>query len=1070
MKRMLINATQPEELRVALVDGQWLYDLDIENRLKEQRKANIYKGKITRIEPSLEAAFVEYDKGRNGFLPLKEISREYFLKQPNEIDGRIRIKDVVKEGMEVIVQVDKEERGNKGAALTTFISLAGRYLVLMPNNPRAGGISRRIDGDDRSELKDALSQIEIPNGMGIIVRTAGVGRSAEELQWDMNYLTTLWNNIQEAANQSTAPAFLFQESNVIIRAIRDYLRPDIGEVIVDDIAAYNQAADFVQMVMPNYRSKVKLYEKSVPLFNHYQIEGQIETAFEREVKLPSGGSIVIDVTEALVSIDINSSRATKGGDIEETALQTNLEAADEIARQLRLRDMGGLVVIDFIDMQPVRNQRAVENRVRDALKMDRARVQVGRISRFGLLEMSRQRLRPSLGETTSKVCPRCSGQGTIRGTKSIALSILRLVEEEAQKERSAEIRAVVPVPVATYLLNEKRKSISDIENRHQTRVTVLPNTEMVTPHYEVTRLRDDDDTSEISYTIELNHQEDQDDSSAPTAPVAMPKPVVQQLAPSQPAPEPVKQAPAKTAEGPSLIARIIDALKSLFAPEEEAKPATKGNQRSHQKKRNANTGNRNNRNRKPRDRDRDGDETSDNRKQQRDARSDSGKRDSNNRDNNNRDSNSRDNNGRDNNRNDRRRSRRRKDESGRSSESDTQVQASVDNTSASEDKPARRPANRRGRPQERQRGPLPEVEAGLQQADDGLDTSEELLDSVENLTADTDQENTPAKEGGSSRRRRRSRGRRGERNADSTSENSPELQETQTDEANATPENAEKPVPEATSTINQLETQLDNADAALSDALSELEGALHEARQEHEANAVREAAAAKALLSTAPADNIVAEAETSPETNPAPEADTAPETATAKQQPQSQNAPDSETSVGASPDTANDSSDSDTEIVESAEVQVEAATEEDKPADTAPTPNVADAPSESAAGDAVEIAETVEADSVEPAESAPVVAQDEAAAPASSTNTAIASDEPSEPAKHERASNDPRYMPKPVVNVQVISVNHEIRMGRPLDTSEPANIVRNPRDLQRAPNDPRRTRKPAPTEPSAAEN
>ncbi|WP_339075285.1 ribonuclease E [Teredinibacter turnerae] len=1073
MKRMLINATQPEELRVALVDGQWLYDLDIENRLKEQRKANIYKGKITRIEPSLEAAFVEYDKGRNGFLPLKEISREYFLKQPNEIDGRIRIKDVVKEGMEVIVQVDKEERGNKGAALTTFISLAGRYLVLMPNNPRAGGISRRIDGDDRSELKDALSQIEIPNGMGIIVRTAGVGRSAEELQWDMNYLTTLWNNIQEAANQSTAPAFLFQESNVIIRAIRDYLRPDIGEVIVDDIAAYNQAADFVQMVMPNYRSKVKLYEKSVPLFNHYQIEGQIETAFEREVKLPSGGSIVIDVTEALVSIDINSSRATKGGDIEETALQTNLEAADEIARQLRLRDMGGLVVIDFIDMQPVRNQRAVENRVRDALKMDRARVQVGRISRFGLLEMSRQRLRPSLGETTSKVCPRCSGQGTIRGTKSIALSILRLVEEEAQKERSAEIRAVVPVPVATYLLNEKRKSISDIENRHQTRVTVLPNTEMVTPHYEVTRLRDDDDTSEISYTIELNHQEDQDDSSAPTAPVAMPKPVVQQLAPSQPAPEPVKQTPAKTAEGPSLIARIIDALKSLFAPEEEAKPATKGNQRSHQKKRNANTGNRNNRNRKPRDRDRDGDETSDNRKQQRDARSDSGKRDSSSRDSNNRDNNNRDNNGRDNNRNDRndrRRSRRRKDESGRSSESDTQVQASVDNTSASEDKPARRPANRRGRPQERQRGPLPEVEAGLQQADDGLDTSEELLDSVENLTADTDQENTPAKEGGSSRRRRRSRGRRGERNADSTSENSAELQETQTDEANATPENAEKPLPEATTTINQLETQLDNADAALSDALSELEGALHEARQEHEANAVREAAAAKALLSTAPADNIVAEAETSPETNPAPEADTAPETATAKQQPQAQNAPDSETSVEASPDTANDSSDSDTEIVESAEVQVEAATEEDKPADTAPTPNVADAPSESAAGDAVEIAETVEADSLEPAESAPVVAQYEAAASVSSTNTATASDEPSEPAKHERASNDPRYMPKPVVNVQVISVNHEIRMGRPLDTSEPANIVRNPRDLQRAPNDPRRTRKPAPTEPSAAEN
>lgn len=1079
MKRMLINATQPEELRVALVDGQWLYDLDIENRLKEQRKANIYKGKITRIEPSLEAAFVEYDKGRNGFLPLKEISREYFLKQPNEIDGRIRIKDVVKEGMEVIVQVDKEERGNKGAALTTFISLAGRYLVLMPNNPRAGGISRRIDGDDRSELKDALSQIEIPNGMGIIVRTAGVGRSAEELQWDMNYLTTLWNNIQEAANQSTAPAFLFQESNVIIRAIRDYLRPDIGEVIVDDVAAYNQAADFVQMVMPNYRSKVKLYEKSVPLFNHYQIEGQIETAFEREVKLPSGGSIVIDVTEALVSIDINSSRATKGGDIEETALQTNLEAADEIARQLRLRDMGGLVVIDFIDMQPVRNQRAVENRVRDALKMDRARVQVGRISRFGLLEMSRQRLRPSLGETTSKVCPRCSGQGTIRGTKSIALSILRLVEEEAQKERSAEIRAVVPVPVATYLLNEKRKSISDIENRHQTRVTVLPNTEMVTPHYEVTRLRDDDDTSEISYTIELSNEEDLDDSSAPAAPVAMPKPVVQQLAPSQPAPEPVKQAPAKAAEGPSLIARIIDALKSLFAPEEEEKPAKKSNQRSHQKRRNANTGNRNNRNRKPRDRDRGSDDTSDNRKQQRDARNDGGKRDNNSRDSNNRDSNSRDNNSRDNNgrdnnrndRNDRRRSRRRKDESGRSNDADNKVQAPADNTSASEDKPARRPANRRGRPQERQRGPLPEVEAGLQQADDGLDTSDELLDNVENPTADTGQSDAPAKEGGNSRRRRRSRGRRGERNTDTTSENTPEAKETQTEEANDAPKNVEKSVAESANTIDQLETELDNADAALSDALSELEGALHEARQEHEASAERDAAVTKAAVSTPPAENVVANAEPSPETNAATEADVAPETGNDKQQPQAQNSPDLEASAGASSsETATESSDSDNKIAESAEVHVEAAADNDEPADTDPTPVTADTPSEPTAEKAVEITEAVEADAVKSVEDAPAVAQEDAVEPASVTKATAIADAPSEPAKHERASNDPRYMPKPVVNIQVISVNHEIRMGRPLDTSEPANIVRNPRDLQRAPNDPRRTRKPAPTEPSAAEN
>ena len=453
MKRMLINATQPEELRVALVEGQWLYDLDIENRNREQKKSNIYKGRITRVEPSLEAAFVDYGAERHGFLPLKEISREYFSKNTGDSDGRVKIKDVLKEGTEVIVQIDKEERGNKGAALTTFVSLAGRYLVLMPNNPRAGGISRRIEGEDRAELKDALGSIEVPQGMGVIIRTAGVGRSADELQWDLNYLLQLWGSIDSEAKKSPAPTFLFQESNVIIRAIRDYLRQDVGEVIVDNKEAFELASAFIQQVMPNYRSKVKLYQDDIPLFNRYQIESQIETAFQREVKLPSGGAIVIDVTEALVSIDINSSRATKGGDIEETALQTNLEAADEIARQLRLRDMGGLIVIDFIDMQPVRNQREVENRMRDALLMDRARVQIGRISRFGLLEMSRQRLRPSLGEIHSKVCPRCNGQGTIRGTRSLALAILRLVEEEAQKERSAEIRAIAPMSVATYLLN-----------------------------------------------------------------------------------------------------------------------------------------------------------------------------------------------------------------------------------------------------------------------------------------------------------------------------------------------------------------------------------------------------------------------------------------------------------------------------------------------------------------------------------------------------------------------------------------------------------------------------------------
>lgn len=568
MKRMLINATQPEEIRVALVDGQRLYDLDIENRLKEQKKDNIYKGKITRVEPSLEAAFVDYGSDRHGFLPLKEISREYFIKQPKDIGGRIRIQDVLKEGMEVVVQVSKEERGNKGAALTTFVSLAGRYLVLMPNNPRGGGISRRIEGTERAELKEALSNVDVPNGMSIIVRTAGVGRRAEDLQWDMNSLTDIWDAIKVSADAKPAPNFLFQESNVIIRAIRDYLRPDVGEVIVDQKEAYDLASTFVTQFMPKYSSKVKLYEETLPLFNRFQIESQIETAFEREVKLPSGGSIVIDVTEALISIDINSSRATKGGDIEETALNTNVEAADEIARQLRLRDMGGLVVIDFIDMQAAKNQREVENRMRDALEMDRARVQVGRISKFGLLEMSRQRLRPSLSEMTSKVCPRCSGQGTIRGTKSIALSILRLVEEEAQKETSAEIRAVVPVNVGTYLLNEKRHDIAGIELRQKTRIMILPSTELVTPHFEVQRLRDNDIvSSETSYKIDVDQDDSTETIKDDAAELAkLPKPAVQFVAPARPAPEEVKEAP----EG--FLSKLIKGIKSFFTNEEEVKP------------------------------------------------------------------------------------------------------------------------------------------------------------------------------------------------------------------------------------------------------------------------------------------------------------------------------------------------------------------------------------------------------------------------------------------------------------------------------------------------------------------
>ena len=594
MKRMFINATQPEELRVALVDGQWLYDLDIENRNREQKKSNIYKGRITRVEPSLEAAFVDYGAERHGFLPLKEISREYFTKNSGDSDGRIKIKDVLKEGTEVIVQIDKEERGNKGAALTTFISLAGRYLVLMPNNPRAGGISRRIEGEDRAELKDALGEVEVPNGMGVIIRTAGVGRSAEELQWDLNYLLQLWDSISNAAKNSAAPAFLFQESNVIIRAIRDYLRQDVGEVIVDNKEAFDLAAGFIQQVMPNYRSKVKLYQDDIPLFNRYQIESQIETAFQREVKLPSGGSIVIDVTEALVAIDINSSRATKGGDIEETALQTNLEAADEIARQLRLRDMGGLIVIDFIDMQPVRNQREVENRVRDALMMDRARVQIGRISRFGLMEMSRQRLRPSLGETHSKICPRCDGVGTIRGTRSLALSILRLVEDEAQKERSAEIRAICPVSVATYLLNEKRKTISSIESRNNTRVVIVPNADLMTPHFEVQRLRDDDEgTLETSYKIVGHVDEAKDEEEDLQAkPFIAPKPLVQPSSPSQPAPEPIKK--------PGLFSRLIGSITGIFSSEKEESKGKRDHKRDN--RRGSRNNRRDGRNRRDKDR------------------------------------------------------------------------------------------------------------------------------------------------------------------------------------------------------------------------------------------------------------------------------------------------------------------------------------------------------------------------------------------------------------------------------------------------------------------------------------
>lgn len=620
MKKMLINATQPEELRVALVDGQRLYDLDIENRTRIQKKSNVYKGKITRVEPSLEAAFVDFGAERHGFLPLKEISREYFHRDGGNDGGRLRIKDVVKEGTEIIVQVDKEERGNKGAALTSFISLAGRYMVLMPNNPRAGGISRRIEGDDRSELREALSALEIPNGMGVIIRTAGVGRSAEELQYDLNYLLQLWEKISGASAEVRAPKLLFQESNVIIRAVRDYLRDDIDQVLIDSPEAFQEALEFVGMVMPKYKNRIKYYEDNIPMFNRFQIESQIETAFQREVRLPSGGSIVIDPTEALVSIDINSARATKGSDIEETALQTNLEAADEIARQLRLRDMGGLVVIDFIDMLASRNQRAVENRMRDALSIDRARVQVGRISRFGLLEMSRQRLRPSLGETSAIVCPRCTGQGTIRDTKSLALSILRLLEEEAIKERSAEVRAIVPVDVAAYLLNEKRAALGEIETDTKARILVIPNPNLETPHFEVQRLRDDevDGNQQTSYKVEIAAPDVDQITDSHKADIPQQQAMVQGVKPQQ-APPPSADKPAQNkperkpkqgnrnnrnkkqqqpAKPQGLLARLWAALFGGEEPQAKEQPKSGKRGGGQQRQRPQGEGNNRNRNRR----------------------------------------------------------------------------------------------------------------------------------------------------------------------------------------------------------------------------------------------------------------------------------------------------------------------------------------------------------------------------------------------------------------------------------------------------------------------------------------
>ncbi len=568
MKRMLFNATQPEELRVALVDGQRIYDLDIETTHHVSKKANIYKARITRVEPSLEAAFVDYGAERHGFLPLKEISRSYFDKSADSGSGKVNIKDVVREGQELVIQVSKEERGNKGAALTTFISLAGRYSVLMPNNPRAGGVSRRIEGAERSEARDALSALDIPSDMGLIIRTAGLGKNIEELQWDLDYLVSLWRSIDEAAQNKYAPFLIYQESSLITRAIRDYLRNDIVEIIIDEPRVYQQACDFMSQVMPHNLSKVKQYSDPVPLFTRYQIESQIESAFQREVRLPSGGAVVIDHTEALISIDINSARATKGSDIEETALNTNLEASDEIARQLRLRDLGGLVVIDFIDMGPSRNQREVENRLRDALKVDRARVQVGRISRFGLLEMSRQRLRPSLGESSQGVCPRCSGQGSIRGVESLSLSILRVLEEEAMKESTARVVAQVPVDVASFLLNEKRDVLSEIEKRHGLNLLLIPNTALETPHYDVQRLREEDIpeddrrnsyemVKELDVSVDLRSAGNESHKPAEV-------PAVKSVSPATP--RPPSSTESEPVEHPGLVVKL---WKALFASGEE---------------------------------------------------------------------------------------------------------------------------------------------------------------------------------------------------------------------------------------------------------------------------------------------------------------------------------------------------------------------------------------------------------------------------------------------------------------------------------------------------------------------
>jgi ribonuclease E len=592
MKRILINATQAEELRVAMVNGQRLYDLDIEVPSREQKKSNIYKGKITRIEPSLEAAFVNYGADRHGFLPFKEISKQYYDNAPRDDNGKPLLKDAIKVDQEIIVQIEKEERGNKGAALTSFISLAGRFLVAMPKNPRAGGVSRRIEGEDRDQLKKVMSELTMPEDMGMIVRTAGVGRSTEEMQWDLDYLNLVWQAIEKAAGERKAPFLIYEESDIVVRALRDHYKSDVGEILIDSQEAYDQAHDFMSMVMPNSLSKLKKFDEALPLFNRFQIENQIESAFSREVTLPSGGAIVIDHTEALTSIDVNSARATKGSDIEETAKNTNLEAAEEIARQLRIRDLGGLIVIDFIDMLASKNQRETENRLRNSVYDDRARVQIGRISRFGLMEMSRQRLRPSLGESSQIVCPRCIGQGTIRDTESLSLAVLRLLEEESLKDNTGKILARIPIECATYLLNEKRDKIEGIEQRRKVHIVVIPDPRLETPHYSLERVKDNDThrhESNYKKSYELTTEEEAVDLVEVSQPYESKAeaPAVQRVTP--PAPKPPTVLPV--VNEPGFLKKIFTALfgddsaskddtEKSSSPTKESRPQNRGNNRN----------------------------------------------------------------------------------------------------------------------------------------------------------------------------------------------------------------------------------------------------------------------------------------------------------------------------------------------------------------------------------------------------------------------------------------------------------------------------------------------------------